>query len=260
MNTFRPLFDPVNIAVIGGSVTGVAPGNRFIRHLKAYGYRGAIWPIHPSATEIEGLPAYTSVAATPDVVDYAYVAIAAQHVPPLLRTFDRRVRIAQVISSGFAETAGGEALEKELLVSARESGVRVIGPNCLGVHSPRARVTFSERTTPEVGSVGIVCQSGGLGVDIARRGQNRGLRFSGLVTVGNCVDVRPSELIEYFLESPDTAVIRCTGYDRQFTDGGDAMFRDSPLLQQPFSEEELLATVRATLDARGHRGRKLQPA
>jgi len=201
------LFDPVNIAVIGGSVTGVAPGNRFIRHLKAYGYRGAIWPIHPSATEIEGLPAYTSVAATPDVVDYAYVAIAAQHVPPLLRTFDRRVRIAQVISSGFAETAGGEALEKELLVSARESGVRVIGPNCLGVHSPRARVTFSERTTPEVGSVGIVCQSGGLGVDIARRGQNRGLRFSGLVTVGNCVDVRPSELIEYFLESPDTAVI-----------------------------------------------------
>jgi len=85
--------------------------------------------------------------------------------------------------------------------------VRVIGPNCLGVYSPRGRMTFTERTSAEPGVVGIVCQSGGLGIDIIRRGQNRGLRFSGLVTVGNCADVQPSELLEYFLESPDTSVV-----------------------------------------------------
>jgi acyl-CoA synthetase (NDP forming) len=204
---FKPLFEPTTIAVVGASASGTTPGNRFIGHLKAYGYPGRIWPIHPSATAIEGLPAFKSVAATPDAIDYAYVAIAAPHVPKLVRTFAGRVRVAQVISSGFGETVGGEMLEAELLKCARESGVRIIGPNCLGIHSPRARVTFTERTTSEAGRVGIVCQSGGLGVDIARRGQNRGLRFSGLVTVGNCIDVRPSELVEYFLESPDTAVI-----------------------------------------------------
>ncbi len=128
-------------------------------------------------------------------------------MPALLRSFSGRVRIAQVMSSGFSESTGGHELERELVRAAQEAKVRVIGPNCLGVYSPRARVTFTERTTDEAGSVGVVCQSGGLGVDIIRRGQNRGVRFSGLVTVGNCADVRPHELLEYFLESLETKVI-----------------------------------------------------
>ncbi len=85
--------------------------------------------------------------------------------------------------------------------------MRVIGPNCLGVYSPLSRVTFTERTSPEPGSIGIVCQSGGLGIDIIRRGQNRGLRYSGLVTVGNCADVQPYELLEYFIQSDQTSAI-----------------------------------------------------
>jgi acyl-CoA synthetase (NDP forming) len=205
--TFAPMFEPAAIAVVGASATSVAAGNRFIRHLKAFGYTGKLYPIHPSAPEVEGLPAFPSVESVPAPIDYAYVAVAAPLVPPLLRSFAGRVRVAQVMSSGFGETAGGQALERELAEAAREAGVRVVGPNCLGVYSPRGRVTFTERTSAEPGGVGIVSQSGGLGIDIIRRGQNRGLRFSGLVTVGNCADVQPFELIEYFLESPETSVI-----------------------------------------------------
>ncbi|MBX3519174.1 MAG: CoA-binding protein [Xanthobacteraceae bacterium] len=206
-DSFDALFAPSTIAVVGASATSVAGGNRFIRHLKAFGYPGKIFPIHPSAAEIEGMPAFSSVSETPAPIDYAYVAVAAQQVPKLLRSFAGRVRVAQVMSSGFSESAGGHDLEDELVRAAHDAKIRVIGPNCLGVYSPRARVTFTERTTDEAGSVGIICQSGGLGVDIIRRGQNRGVRFSGLVTVGNCADVRPHELLKYFLASPETKVI-----------------------------------------------------
>lgn len=204
---FSALFEPASIAVIGASASSVAAGNRYLRHLKAFGYAGKVFPIHPSAAEIEGFPAFASLESVAAPVDYAYVAIGAPQVPALVRSFAGRVRVAQVMSSGFGEVSGGQSLERELAQAARESGVRVVGPNCLGVYSPRGRVTFTERTSAEPGGVGIVCQSGGLGIDIIRRGQNRGLRFSGVVTVGNCADVRPAELLEYFLASPETTVV-----------------------------------------------------
>jgi acyl-CoA synthetase (NDP forming) len=207
LDAFRPLFQPASIAVVGASATTVSGGNRFIRHLKAFGFAGPVYPIHPTAAEIEGLPAMRALDAVPGVVDYAYVAVGAGRVPAVIRSMAGRVRIAQVMSSGFGETAAGRALEAAMVDAARAAGVRVVGPNCLGVYSPAARVTFTERTSDEAGSVGVVCQSGGLGIDILRRGRMRGLAFSGLVTVGNCADVRPSELVEYFVESADTRVI-----------------------------------------------------
>jgi acyl-CoA synthetase (NDP forming) len=143
----------------------------------------------------------------PGVVDYAYVAVAARNAPGVLRAPPGKVRFAQVMSSGFGETADGAQLESELVAAARAAGTRLIGPNCLGVYSPAGRVTFTEKTLAQPGSVGIVCQSGGLGIDIIRRGQTRGLRYSGLVTIGNAADLGAAELLEYFLEDPRTRVI-----------------------------------------------------
>ncbi len=207
LEQFSPLFAPASVAIIGASASSVSAGNRFIRHMKTFGYDGPMYPIHPSAGEIEGLKAFASTSELPGVIDYAYVAVAAVQVPSVIRSLAGRVRIAQVMSSGFGETSAGHGLEQQVAQAARDAGVRVIGPNCLGVYSPRGRMTFTERTSADPGVVGVVCQSGGLGIDIIRRGQNRGLRFSGLVTVGNCADVRPSELLEYFLASPDTSVV-----------------------------------------------------
>lgn len=207
LEQIKPLFQPACIAVVGASASAVSGGNRFIHHLKKYGYLGRIVPIHPTALEIEDLPAYRSLADVPGQIDYAYVAVAARNAPDVLRSGRGKVLFAQVMSSGFSETGEGAELEIELVSAARESGTRLIGPNCLGVYSPAGRVTFTDKTAPEAGPVGIICQSGGLGIDIIRRGQSKGLRFSGLVTIGNAADLGAAELLEYFFEDNNTKVI-----------------------------------------------------
>jgi acyl-CoA synthetase (NDP forming) len=204
---FRPLFEPGAIAVIGASTKGDALPNLFIRRLREHGYAGAVYPIHPSAAEVEGLAAYRSLAAMPRPVDYAYVAIAAAQVPPLLREARGRARYVHVISSGFGEVDEGRGLEDELVAAARAGGMRLLGPNCMGLYSPRGRVTFAGVAQLEAGHVGVVSQSGGLGTDIIRRGLNRGLKYSALVSAGNCADVGAAELLEFYLADPQTRVI-----------------------------------------------------
>lgn len=207
LETFRPLFEPKTIAVLGASTKDVAIANTFIRRLKDFGFSGAIYPIHPKADEIEGLKAYPSLGETPEPVDYAYVAVGAQRIPDALAEARGRCRVAQVISSGFGELEEGKALQEALVARAREAGVRVLGPNCLGTYSPRGGLTFPSGAPKEVGTVGVVAQSGGLSTDIIKRGQWRGLRFSGLVTIGNSADVTPHELLDYYFEDPQTSAI-----------------------------------------------------
>lgn len=204
---FRPLFEPRNIAVVGASATRRTRSNTVIDQILRYGFdREKLYPIHPTATEIDGLRAYPSLQATPEPVDYAYVAIPAAGVPDLLSGAKGRLRFAHVTSSGFAEF-GRDDLQDTLVAAARDAGVRVLGPNCNGGHSPRGKLTFTYDAAPEAGSVGIILQSGGLGIDTIRRGNNRGLRFSGVMTVGNCADVGVAEMLEFYLADPETRVI-----------------------------------------------------
>lgn len=207
INKFNPLFSPKTVAVVGASTKGTALPNIFIRRIREFGFSGEIYPIHPSAEEIDGLRAYRSLGETPQPVDYAFIAIAAAQIPGLLSGAKGRVRYAQVISSGFGEVDEGKGLQDELAAAAREGGMRLLGPNCLGIYTPRGRVTFTEIGPKETGPVGIISQSGGLGTDIIRRGMGRGLRFSGLVTVGNCADLTPSDLLEFYFADAATRVI-----------------------------------------------------
>ncbi|HZU90740.1 MAG TPA: acetate--CoA ligase family protein, partial [Stellaceae bacterium] len=207
LDRFAPLFFPRTIAVLGASAGGGAPANAVLRHIRDYGFAGPIYPVHPTAAAIDGLPAWSSLGAVPQPIDYAFVAIAAAQVPAALRAGAGRVRFAQIMTSGFGESAGGAAREAELLAAAREGGMRIIGPNCLGTHSPRGRLTFIAGPAREAGPVGVLSQSGGLAMDVLRRGQRRGLGFSGVVTIGNCADVTASELLEFFLVDPGTRVV-----------------------------------------------------
>jgi acyl-CoA synthetase (NDP forming) len=204
---FTPLFAPRTVAVLGASTSGTTMANTFIRRMKEFGYAGTIYPIHPKATEVEGLPSYPSLADTPEPIDYAYIAIGARAIPDVLRGANGRLRFAHVISSGFGEVAGRAELQAQLVESARTGGCRVLGPNSLGLYSPRGGVTFPAGAPPEVGTVGVISQSGGLGTDIIKRGQWRGLRFSGLVTVGNSADLGPVDLLEFYFADPQTRVI-----------------------------------------------------
>lgn len=205
LDEFAPLFQPKTVAVLGASTKDVSIANTFIRRMKDFGFAGDIYPIHPQAEEVEGLKAYPSLAETPKPVDYAYVAIGANRIPDALAAANGNCRIAQVISSGFGEVDEGRALEAELI--AKAGRVRVLGPNCLGTYSPRGGLTFPSGAPKEVGEIGVVSQSGGLSTDIIKRGQWRGLRFSGLVTIGNSADVKPHELVEYYVADPQTKAI-----------------------------------------------------
>jgi acyl-CoA synthetase (NDP forming) len=204
---FAPLFAPGTVAVVGASASSATIANTFIRRMKDFGYPGQIYPIHPKAGEIEDLPAYPSLAETPEPIDYAYIAIAAARIPDLLAAASGRVRFAQVVSSGFAEVAQGKNLERDLVEKAQAGGCRVLGPNCLGLYSPRGGVTFPADAPMEAGSIGIISQSGGLSTDIIKRGQWRGLKLSGLVTIGNSADLGPVDLAEFYFDDPQTTVI-----------------------------------------------------
>lgn len=207
IEAYMPLFAPRTVAVVGASSKGGALPNIFIRRIREFGYSGEIYPIHPAADEIDGLPAYKSLADTPKPVDYAYIAISAAQIAGMLATANGRVRFAQVVSSGFGEVEEGVTLQDELAAAARAGGMRLLGPNCLGIYTPRGRVTFTEIGPQEIGNAGIISQSGGLGTDIIRRGFSRGLTFSGLVTVGNCADITPSDLLEFYFADTQTRVI-----------------------------------------------------
>ena len=207
LKQFTPFFEPKTIAVVGASARSFALPNTFIRRIRELGYAGDIYPIHPNAAEIDGLPAYKSLADTPKPIDYAYIAVAGGLIPAMLEAANGRLRFAHVISSGFAEVDEGRDLQEKLVAAARAGGLRLVGPNCMGLFSPRGRVTFAEVGQRDVGAVGIVSQSGGLGTDVIRRGYTRGVKFSAVVTAGNCADVVPSELLEYYFADAQTRVI-----------------------------------------------------
>lgn len=207
LDRFQPLFSPRAIAVAGVSARGIGQGNAFIRNLREAGYEGAIYPIHPSEGSLEGLPAFRSLADTPTPIDYAFVAIGADAVPALLRSGAGRVGFAQVMSSGFGRDVNGRDLQQELMEAVQFAGMRLLGPNCLGTYSPQGRMNFISGGVDAPGSVGVMSQSGGLSIDIIRHGRYRGLRFSGVVSLGNCLDIGPNEMLEYFIADPDTKVI-----------------------------------------------------
>lgn len=203
---FNSLFAPEAVAVIGASSGTGSFANTFLRNLRPGGYQGRIYPVHPSATTIEGFPAIRSLADLPELLDYAYVAVSAAQTPNLFSGAQGKVRFVQVVSSGFAES-GDTALQDRLVAAVRAAGARLIGPNCLGLHAPRARLSFVDGVDFASDGVGVLSQSGGLGVDILRRGQMRGVRFTGLVTLGNCADLATADLIAHYLEDPATRVI-----------------------------------------------------
>jgi acyl-CoA synthetase (NDP forming) len=204
---FAPLFTPRNLAVLGASTSGGGPASNLIRQLAELGFAGSIYPVHPNAATIEGLPAYSSLASLPEPVDYAFVAIAACQVAAALSEGAGRVRFAQIMSGGFAESEAGSEREAALVAAARSAGMRLIGPNCLGTYSPRGRLTFLDGLSGRLGPVGLLAQSGGLAMDALRRGERRGLAFSGAVTLGNCADLGPADLLEFFLADPATRLI-----------------------------------------------------
>jgi acyl-CoA synthetase (NDP forming) len=211
------LLAPNAVAVAGASASNIAHGNLYIRQLKAFGFDRPIYPIHPSAETIEGLTAYPSLTALPEPVDYAYMAVGPKAAPGMLAAANGAAKFAQVMASGF-DTVEARA---GLAAAGKAGGARVLGPNCLGTYAPASGLSFMAGSSSRAGGVTVLAQSGGLSMDILRRGQRRGVAYRSLITMGDCADLGPADLLPWFLEDPETKVI---GLYLEDAPGGRALF------------------------------------
>ncbi|MFI6521144.1 acetate--CoA ligase family protein [Spirillospora sp. NPDC050679] len=203
--SFDRLFAPRGIAVVGASTKRPNFGNMFLGFYKAADFKGRLVAVHPTAAEIDGVPCVPSLAEAGPDIDYALVAVPAAQCAGVVRQA-RGVPFVQVMSGGFREM-GHPELEEELLAAAREAGVRLLGPNCMGVYSPAGGQTFIGGEPGGPGRIAVVSQSGGLAGEVIKVGERRGLAFSKVATVGNSADVTPAELLRYLASDPDTRAI-----------------------------------------------------
>jgi acetyl coenzyme A synthetase (ADP forming)-like protein len=206
------LLAPRAIAVVGAGRQRGGIGHEILRRLLAGGFRGALHPVHPEATEIAGLRAWPSVEAVPGELDLAVIAIPARAVPEVAAQCARRgVHGLVVISSGFGETgAAGRDAERELAVFARHWGMRVIGPNCIGIANTDPAVSMNASFVPVEplrGPLALASQSGAVGIAALTEAREIGLGISSFVSLGNRADVSANDLLEYWEEDAATRVI-----------------------------------------------------
>ena len=205
------MFHPKSIAVVGASPQPYAPTNvHFFYPLLMYGYPGKLYPVHPKADKVHGLKTYRNILEIPEPVDYVISAIPARQVPQLMRDCTMaRVKAVTVFTSGFSEvgTQEGVRLEKEIVEIARGGGIRLVGPNCLGLHCPKAGVSLDPGIPKLSGNVGFLAQSGGNAREIILQAAERGIFISKGVSFGNAADLNESDFLEYLTSDADTEII-----------------------------------------------------
>jgi acetyl coenzyme A synthetase (ADP forming)-like protein len=203
---------PRSVAVIGASRDRGKLGGAILANLVKGGFNGPVYPVNNAARQVLGLPAYPSIGAIGAAVDLALVAVPAAAVErQLADCVHAGVRAAVVISAGFAETGGeGARAEHHLVELARRGGMRLVGPNCMGVLNTdpaiRLNATFAP-IEPLAGNIGMFSQSGALGIAILDHLRTRGLGLSSFVSAGNRADVSNNDAIAYWAEDPRTDVI-----------------------------------------------------
>ncbi len=207
--TLDRIFAPRAIAIVGVP-RGMKTGRMFLEALQQPGFDGDLFPVNPNAGEILGLRCYSSVSAIEARVDIAIVLTPPGAAPEVIRDCGRAgLAGAVMFTAGFDElgTDEGEARGAELLAIAREGGVRLIGPNCMGLYVPSIGLAPFPNMPHEVGDVAFISQSGSLVTALAREGQLRGFGFSKVVSMGNQLDLQAADFLRYFADDDATRVI-----------------------------------------------------
>ncbi|HET7388079.1 MAG TPA: GNAT family N-acetyltransferase [Nocardioidaceae bacterium] len=210
--SIRMFFEARSVAVIGASRRHDTIGQLLVRNLVLGGYQGRVYVVNPAAESVAGMPSYAAVGDIPDEVDVAIVAVPADAVQDVvLDCAAKGVHGLVVISSGFAETgAEGRARQRRLVGLARSYGLRMIGPNALGIVNTDATHSLNASLStvmPPRGRAGFFCQSGALGVAILEKVTRRGLGLSSFVSAGNRADVSGNDLLQYWEEDESTEVV-----------------------------------------------------
>jgi acyl-CoA synthetase (NDP forming) len=203
------LFNSKSVAIVG-LPRGMKAGKLFLIALQDQGYLGKIYPVHPEAEEIDGLKAYPSVAAIPGPVELAIILVPHQGALPIVRECAAKgVKGAVLFTAGYKETGTveGKAVEEELTRIARASGLRLLGPNCMGLYSPKTGLSFFPQLSRESGPVGLISHSGSLANILGLIASRKGLRFSKVVSLGNECDLTSADFLTYLGNDPETGVI-----------------------------------------------------
>ncbi len=209
--TLDAIFNLRSVAIVGVSTgAGFNTGNLFLGHIIEYGFKGRIYPVNPRGGEVRGTKVFPRLKDIPGPVDYVISCVRAPLVPQLIRDCAARgVKGICIFTSGFSEigTRQGRNLEEEVRRLVKDTGVRVMGPNCLGIFSPKAGFSYAPDYPRECGDVAFLCQSGGNTLYLVRAAAARGIRFSKVASYGNAVDIDETDLLEYFRQDPETDVI-----------------------------------------------------
>lgn len=233
------LLAPHSVAVIGASRRPGSIGAAVVHNLVANSYRGPLYPVNPAASEIEGIRAFPSVLAIPADVEMAVITVPAAEVSTVARQCaEKGVRGLVVISAGFGEAGPeGAALQHELVEICRQSGMRLVGPNCMGVINTAPHVSLDATFAPDrptTGRIGFLSQSGGLGLAVMARAQALGSGLSSFVSVGNKADLSGNDFIQYWESDRQTDLImlylESFGNPRKFARVARRVSRSKPIL------------------------------
>lgn len=233
------VFAPRSVAVVGASPDPASVGHRVLASLQRNGFRGALHPVHPRAAEVLGLPVHRTVGDVPGPVDLAVVAVPAAAVLDVARQCAvKGVRALVVISAGFREAGPqGAAAEQELGALARAAGMRVVGPNCLGVVNadPAVRLHAIFSDTPATGGpIALMTQSGALGIALLERAHALGLGVGRFASMGNKLDVSGNDLLLHWESDPGVQVIlmhlESVGNPRNFVRIASRVSRTKPIV------------------------------
>jgi acetyl coenzyme A synthetase (ADP forming)-like protein len=239
MNNLDAIFSPRSIAVIGASRTPGTVGYEIIDNLLTDGFTGAIYPVNPKAVAVHSIPAYPSVGDVPHAIDLAVITVPKELVLEVAEQCGvKGVRALVVITAGFKEVGpAGREREHRLLAIAQRHGMRMIGPNCLGVVSTAADVSMNATFAPIMpppGPVSFMSQSGAMGVTILDYAAEYGIGINHFVSVGNKADVSGNDLIEYWAQDDATRVILMYlenfGNPRKFTRIAREVTRQKPII------------------------------
>jgi len=216
------LFHPKSIAVAGVSsdMTRMSQGRHFLESLIDAGFKGKLYPFSRETGEVFGLKIYPSIKDVPGTVDYVISAIPAQHIPQLIvDCASKGVKAIHMFTAGFSEIEDEEGgqLQSQITTLAQQAGVRIIGPNCMGLYCPKTRLAFHPDFPKESGTIGFISQSGGNSIYAVREAATKGIHFSKVISYGNAADLNETDFLEYLTHDPDTEVI--TAYFEGVKDG-----------------------------------------
>lgn len=238
-NSLEPLFRPRSVAVVGASRNRASIGFSIVDNLLTQELSGAVFPVNPHAEVVHSLKCYPSLTAIPDHVDLAVIAVPKAAVPAAVEdAIAKGVRGLVVITAGFGETGPeGAAREHALRLRIREAGLRMVGPNCMGIINTEPDINLNATFAPvpaRRGAIGFVSQSGALGVAILNVADQLGLGLTQFVSMGNKADVSGNDMLEYWEHDDETRIIamylESFGNPRRFTEIAKRVSRKKPIL------------------------------